>query len=215
MGRRGVPQVAYAGVEDARWRADRDGVLREIASLGIPVFVKPARLGSSVGIAKAAGEAEVAEALDGAFGHDPLAIVEAMSPGLEVECSVMGNDELEVSVPGQITIDADWYDYEAKYQPGGMELVVPARISDAARERVRALAIEAFTASGCSGFARVDFFVEGEDVLVNELNTIPGFTQTSVFPKLFESSGVAFPELLDRLCGYAVERHARERAYRY
>jgi D-alanine-D-alanine ligase len=215
MGRRGVPQVAYAGVEDARWRADRDGVLREIASLGIPVFVKPARLGSSVGIAKAAGEAEVAEALDGAFGHDPLAIVEAMSPGLEVECSVMGTTEPIASQPGEIvlTAGAGWYDYEAKYQPGGMELVVPARISDAARERVRALAIEAFTASGCSGFARVDFFVEGEDVLVNELNTIPGFTQTSVFPKLFESSGVAFPELLDRLCGYAVERHDRERAY--
>jgi D-alanine-D-alanine ligase len=217
MGRRGVPQVAYVGVEDARWRGDREGVLREIALLGIPVFVKPARLGSSVGIAKATAESEIATGLDAAFAHDPLAIVEAMSTGIEVECSVMGTTEPVASQPGEIVLagGADWYDYEAKYEPGGMELVIPARISEAARGRVRALAVEVFVASGCSGFARADFFVEGEDVIVNELNTIPGFTPTSGFPKLFEASGVPFPELVDRLCGYAVERHERERAYRY
>jgi D-alanine-D-alanine ligase len=216
MASRAIPQVRYGAVDHARWRADRRGALRDLSVLGVPVFVKPARLGSSVGIAKATGEAEIADALDGAFAHDSLAIVEAMSGGQEVECSVMGDSEPIASVPGEIVLTggADWYDYEAKYEPGGMELVVPARISDGARERVRALAIEAYTASGCSGFARADFFVEGEDVLVNELNTIPGFTQTSVFPKLFEASGVPFPELLDRLCGFALERQERERAYR-
>jgi D-alanine-D-alanine ligase len=111
--------------------------------------------------------------------------------------------------------DGGWYDYEAKYTPGGMELVVPARISAGARERVRELAVRTFSAAGCAGLARVDFFVDGEDVLVNELNTMPGFTETSVFGKLFAASGVDYPSLLDRLVGLAIERHRRERAHTY
>ncbi len=215
MAQAGLPQVEHAGVDDEAWRTNRDAVLRGLASLGLPVFVKPVALGSSVGIGKATSPEELAGALDAALAHDARAIVEAASSGLEVECSVMGDREPVASVPGEITISADWYDYEAKYTPGGMELVVPARIPDDVRERVRELALATFRLAGCSGLARVDFFVEGNDVLVNELNTIPGFTQTSVFGKLFEASGVPYAELLERLAGYALERHHRERVYRH
>jgi len=144
--------------------------------------------------------------------------VEAMSIGMEVECSVLGNEDPEVSVPGEIVLSADWYDFEAKYRPGGMELVVPARVPEAVAERVRDLAREVFLRVGCAGMARCDFFVEepqGEArVLVNELNTIPGFTPMSVYAKLFEATGVPYPELLDRLVRLAIERYERERGYR-
>ena len=215
MGAAGVPQVDYVGVAEARWREDREGALREAAALGLPSFVKPARLGSSVGISKASDENELAGALDAAFEHDSLAIVEALCPGVEVECSVMGTGEPIASQPGEITYANEWYDYDAKYTEGGMELVVPARVDEAVRERVRELAVEVFRRTSCSGLARVDFFVDGERVLVNELNTMPGFTATSVYAKLFEASGVPYPELLDRLCGFALERHAAERAHRF
>ena len=207
-----VPQVAYAAVREPRWREDPDAVRAELAVLGTPVFVKPARLGSSVGIAKVWSEAELGPALDAAFAHDGLVIVEAFSPGMEVECSVMGLGEPEASVPGEIVVlSGEWYDYEAKYTDGGMELVVPARVPEAVRERVRELAVDTFVRVGCAGLARVDFFVEDGEVLVNELNTLPGFTATSVFPKLWEASGVEPAELCDRLLGYAVERYAAER----
>jgi D-alanine-D-alanine ligase len=215
MAASGIPQVAYAGVEEGRWREDRKRVLKEMVALGLPSFVKPARLGSSVGISKAWGTSELGDALDTAFAHDELAIVEAMCPGMEVECSVMGTSEPVASQPGEITYANEWYDYDAKYTEGGMELVVPARIEETLRERVRALAVEVFRRAGCSGLARVDFFVDGGTVLVNELNTMPGFTATSVYAKLFEASGVPYPELLDRLCGFALERHAAERAHRF
>jgi D-alanine-D-alanine ligase len=208
-----VPQVAYAAVREARWREEPDAVRHELAALGTPVFVKPARLGSSVGIAKVFSEAELGPALDEAFGHDPLVIVEAFSSGIEVECSVMGHAAPEASVPGQIVLlgGRDWYDFEAKYGDGGMELRVPADVPEAVREDVRRLAVDTFQRVGCSGLARVDFFVQDGQVLVNELNTIPGFTATSVFPKLWEASGVAAPELCDRLLGFALERHRAER----
>jgi len=210
-----VPQVDYVGVDEQRWREDRDGVLKEAVALGLPSFVKPARLGSSVGITKAWGTSELAGALDAAFEHDSLAIVEAMCPGMEVECSVMGTSEPVASQPGEITYANEWYDYDAKYTEGGMELVVPARLDEAVRERVRALALEVFRRTGCSGLARADFFVDGDRALVNELNTMPGFTATSVYAKLFEASGVPYSELLDRLCGFALERHAAGRAHRF
>jgi D-alanine-D-alanine ligase len=188
----------------------------------LPVFVKPARLGSSVGIARVATPDELGPAVDAAFAHDPLAIVEALGSGLEVECSVLGGFECDgapsapiASEPGEIVLAGGWYDYEAKYTPGGMELAVPARISATARARVQALAVEVFERSGVTGLARVDFFVDGEEVLVNELNTMPGFTPTSVYAKLFDASGVPYPELVDRLCRLAVERHRRERRYRF
>ena len=214
----GLPQVAHAAVSDTDWRADPQAARAAVEAVGYPVFVKPARLGSSVGIARVASADELDGALDEAFRHDPVAVVEAESRGLEIECSVIGNADPVASEPGQILLaggEAGWYDYDAKYTPGGMELVVPARVPAEVRERVRELALRAFRLVDCSGMARVDFFVDGEDVLVNELNTIPGFTATSVFARLFEASGVPYPELLGRLCDLALERHRAERAYRF
>jgi D-alanine-D-alanine ligase len=208
MGAAGVAQVAYAAVPAWRWAQARDDVLADLRRLGAPVFVKPARMGSSVGIVKAATAGALPAAIDTALQHDDVAIVEAMSHGMEVECSVLGTREPRASQPGEIVVHADWYDYEAKYTPGAMELVVPARISEATRERVRALAVEAFRRAGCAGLARVDFFVEGEDVMLNEINTMPGFTATSVYAKLWEASGVAYPELVDRLCRLALDERA-------
>jgi D-alanine-D-alanine ligase len=165
-----------------------------------------------------AGPDDLVPALECAFAHDSLVIVEAAARGLEVECSVLGNGTPIASQPGEILLAAGeegWYDYEAKYTPGGMRLIVPARVSDQVRRRVRELAVEAFGLVGCSGLARVDFFVEGETVLVNELNTMPGFTSTSVYASLFEAGGMAYPELLDRLLELALERHSEERSYRF
>jgi D-alanine-D-alanine ligase len=217
MAAAGVPQVRYAGLLQDAFHADRNAELDRVAGLGLPVFVKPARLGSSVGIAKVDEGQSMEDALELAFAHDPRVIVEAMSAGLEVECSVLGlSESAEASVPGQIILHgAEWYDYDAKYEPGGMELRVPAGISATARERVQAIAVEAFRLAGCSGLARVDFFVEGDEVLLNELNTMPGFTATSVYAKLWEATGVPYPELVDRLCALAVERHGQERRHRF
>jgi D-alanine-D-alanine ligase len=176
--------------------------------------VKPARLGSSVGISKASGSEELQRSLALAFEHDPVVVVERMAHGIEVECSVLGNSRPDASTPGEIVVtERDWYDYEAKYTDGGMELVVPARTPHL--EEVQRLAKEVFAIVGCSGMARVDFFVTGDGVLVNELNTIPGFTATSVYAKLWEESGVPYAELLDRLLALAVERHEQERRYRH
>jgi D-alanine-D-alanine ligase len=205
MAAHAIPQVEYSVVRDG----DRP-------SLRPPAFVKPARLGSSVGISKAWSEAELDLALAAAFEHDPVALVERFSEGLEIECSVLGHSDPIASQPGEIVIKtADWYDYDAKYTDGGMELVVPARVPDHVREQVRRFAVEVFKIVSCSGMARVDFFVEDERVLVNELNTIPGFTATSVYARLFEASGVPYVELLDRLLSLALERHAEERRYRH
>jgi D-alanine-D-alanine ligase len=204
MAAHGVPQVDYSVV--------RDGAER--GTLGPPVFVKPARLGSSVGISKAVSEVELDRGLALAFEHDPVVVVERMAIGMEVECSVLGNRDPEASTPGEIVIrTGDWYDYDAKYTDGGMDLVVPARTPHL--EEVRRLAVEVFKIVDCSGMARVDFFVTDEGVLVNELNTIPGFTATSVYAKLWEASGVPYHELLDRLLKLALERHSEERRFRY
>jgi len=224
MASAGVPQVAYREVRDRRWRAAPEEVLTELETLGLPVFVKPAHLGSSVGIVKVIDPKEMAKALDEALAYDELAIVEAMASGLEVECGVLGNARsghaqdspaAQASELGEIVLpgESEWYDYSAKYAQGGMELVVPARISQTARERVRGLAVEVFARVGCAGLARADFFVDGEEVLVNELNTMPGFTPTSVYAKLWEASGVPYPELVERLCHLARERHEGRRAY--
>lgn len=218
MAHSGIPQVDYRSVPAERFEADSEGTLAELRRLGLPVFVKPARLGSSVGIARVSHEAEMAAALRDAFAHDPLAIVEAAAAGLEVECSVLGNGDPIASQPGEILLaggEGGWYDYEAKYTLGGMELIVPARISQEVRQRVRELALQTFTRSGCAGLARVDFFVTGDAVLVNELNTMPGFTPTSVYAALFAHEGIAYPELLDRLLALALERHERERRHRH
>jgi D-alanine-D-alanine ligase len=209
LARHGIPQVDYCRAGEEDWRAIASG-------FGRPVWVKPARLGSSVGIAPASGEEELDRAVEQARKHDPRVIIEAPAPGKEVECSLLGNEDPIASKPGEIvTKSSDWYDYEAKYAEGGMELRVPAEISGKATERVRRLAHQVFTLCGCSGLARCDFFVDGDEVLVNELNTIPGFTETSVYGKLLGADGIAYPELCDRLVKLALERWETAKNYRF
>jgi D-alanine-D-alanine ligase len=183
---------------------------------GFPVFVKPARLGSSVGITKARGEDELRAGIELAFRHDEKILVEEFVTGVEVECSVLGNDQPIASIPGEIEANADWYDYSAKYDEGGMQLVIPPRISDDAIRSVQELSVQAFQVTECEGMARADCFVRDDgEVLVNELNTIPGFTATSVYAKLFEASGVPYEELLRRLIDLALERKERRSNLRY
>ena len=208
-----------AVMRDAGIPVTRNITLREGDELknpyDYPVFVKPARLGSSVGISKVRSEEDLASAVELAFRHDEKVLVEEFVPGVVVECGVLGSNRSPIaSLPGEIVshgFDApDWYDYSAKYDEGGMDLVVPPRIPQEQIDRVQRLAVESFVAAECDGMARVDFFVrEDGEVLVNELNTIPGFTATSVYAKLFEASGIPYPELLDRLVELALERHDR------
>jgi D-alanine-D-alanine ligase len=184
---------------------------------GFPVFVKPARLGSSVGISKAHDEAELHEAVALAFRHDEKVLVEEFVDGIEVECGVLGNvGAAQASLPGEIVAHAEWYDYAAKYDEGGMELLVPPRITEEQIARVQELTVRAFAATECEGMARADCFVRADgEVLVNELNTIPGFTPTSVYAKLFEASGIAYAPLVERLLELAIERHERRSTLAY
>ena len=185
-----------------------------------PVFVKPARLGSSVGISKVRAAEELEPAVAVARRHDDKVLIEENVDGIEVECGVLGNRAPIASLPGEIVAHgfegADWYDFSAKYDEGGMDLIVPPRIPADVIERVQEVSVDAFVATECEGMARVDCFVTGEgEVLVNELNTIPGFTPTSVYAKLFEASGVPYGELLDRLIELALERHERRSKLEY
>jgi D-alanine-D-alanine ligase len=187
---------------------------------GYPVFVKPARLGSSVGITKVEREEQLEDAVELARRHDEKVLVEEFVDGVEVECGVLGNREPIASLPGEIVAHGfggvDWYDYSAKYDEGGMDLIIPPRIPETSIEQVQEISIDAFIASDCEGMARVDCFVTADgEVLVNELNTIPGFTATSVYAKLFEASGIPYPELLDRLIELALERHERRGRLEY
>ena len=206
----GLPQVEFAAVGEPGWR-------ERCEAMGLPLWVKPSRLGSSVGISRVeALGPELDAAVELALRHDPRAIVEASARGREVECSLLGNEEVEVSPPGEVIAHGDWYDFETKYSDGGMELVVPAPLPDDVTARVRELAMEAFRLGGCSGLARCDFFVEPDgEVLVNEINTMPGFTETSVYAKLWEAGGIPYPDLCDRLVQLALERHARSRAHEF
>jgi D-alanine-D-alanine ligase len=217
MSQAGLPQVRYEVVTQQEWRRDRKGALERAAAAGFPCFTKPAHLGSSVGITRVESAAALEPALDVALAHDPTALVEAAAIGREVECSVLGNDRPVASEPGEVvTAGGGWYDFESKYTAGGMQLTVPAPIEPAQRERVRRIATDAFRESGCAGLARVDFFVTDDGrVLLNELNTMPGFTATSVFAKLFEASGLSYVELLDRLLALALERHERAAQFLY
>ena len=185
---------------------------------GYPVFVKPARLGSSVGISKAHDEVELETAVALARRHDEKVLVEEFVAGTEVECGVLGNLRPApiASVVGEIVPHGEWYDYAAKYDADGSDIIVPARIPDETAARVQALAVDSFIATDCEGMARVDFFVrEDGEVVVNELNTIPGFTATSVYARLFEASGIPYAELLDRLIQLALDRHERRSGLEY
>jgi D-alanine-D-alanine ligase len=205
----GVPQVEFTAVEGNDWWG-------RCEQLGLPLWVKPSRMGSSVGITRVEKLDELDAAVELALRHDPRVIVEASAAGREIECSVLGNTEPQASPPGEIVSHGVWYDFEAKYTEGGMELRVPAPIGDEAVERVRELAVAVFRLAGCSGLARCDFFVEPDgSVLVNEINTMPGFTDTSVYAKLFEASGIGYAELCDRLVALAVERHRQARSFEF
>ncbi len=206
----GLPQVDFVAAGERGWR-------ERCEEMGLPLWVKPSRLGSSVGITRveSLGE-ELDAAVDLALRHDPRVIVEASAGGREVECSLLGNEQVEASLPGEVVAHGDWYDYETKYSDGGMELIVPAPLDDEQTRRLRELAVDCFLLGGCAGLARCDFFVEpGGEILVNEINTMPGFTETSVYAKLWEASGLAYPDLCDRLVSLAIERHARSRSYEF
>ena len=204
---RGIPQVEFAAVGEDGWR-------RRCEALGLPLWVKPSRMGSSVGISKVDDLADLDAAVELALRHDPRVIVEASARGREVECSVLGNEAPQTSLPGEIVANAEWYDFEAKYEQGGMELRVPAPLAEAETARVRELAASTFALAGCSGLARCDFFVEpGGEVLVNEINTMPGFTETSVYAKLLEADGIDYPSLCDRLVRLGIERYERARSF--
>jgi D-alanine-D-alanine ligase len=184
---------------------------------GYPVFVKPARLGSSVGITKAHDEDELRRGVALAFEHDEKVLVERFVSGIEVEVGVLGNQKPIASLPGEIVVTHnEWYDFEAKYDEGEMDLIVPARLTDEQIRRAQELAVNAFVATDCEGMARADLFVRDDgEVLVNELNTIPGFTSTSVYARLFDASGIDYGELLQRLADLAVERFERRRQLRF
>ncbi|MBN2307770.1 MAG: D-alanine--D-alanine ligase [Candidatus Hydrogenedentes bacterium] len=189
--------------------ADYDGI---IARLGLPCFVKPANLGSSVGISKAKSPADLERAVADAFQYDHKVIIEEFIEGREIECSVLGNGEPMASVPGEIVPTHEFYSYEAKYiDENGALLKIPADLPEPVIKRVQDTAVAAFKALECEGMARVDVFLRGDDeVIVNEINTLPGFTRISMYPKLWEASGLSCTELIDRLIQLAIERHARD-----
>jgi D-alanine-D-alanine ligase len=211
----GLPQVEWLGLIRKEWEEDEESRIQDIeTTLGYPCFVKPANLGSSVGISKAGKAEELKRALDEAAKLDRRLIVEAGVDAREIEVSVLGNERAEVSVPGEIIVQKnEFYDYGAKYSEGGMELVVPADIPDGTATEVHRIARTAYEAIDAAGMARVDFFLERDTqrLLINEINTIPGFTPTSVYSRLWAASGLPYEELLDRLVQLALERHDSNR----
>ncbi|MBN1868478.1 D-alanine--D-alanine ligase [Candidatus Sumerlaeota bacterium] len=193
---------------------DRDEISFDVlaASLGAPFFVKPCNLGSSVGIAKVSASEQFEAALDAAFAYDTKVLVEEYVPGREIECSVLGNDDPRASIPGEIVVNAEFYSYKAKYvDEDGAALAIPAPLNEEVARAIRKLAIQTFQVLECEGMARVDFFLKEDGaILVNEINTLPGFTKISMYPNLWEATGIGYSDLLDRLIGLAVERHARD-----
>jgi D-alanine-D-alanine ligase len=214
----GLPVVEWVVVLRNEWKQGTARLRKLIESkLGYPLFVKPANLGSSVGISKVHSRPELGPAIDLAAGYDRKVIVEKGLDAREIECSVLGNDSPQASVPGEIVPLNEFYDYEAKYVKEGSELVIPAKLSRDATRCVQELAIRAFRAVDCAGMARVDFLLDRPSgkLFVNELNTIPGFTPISMYPKMWEASGLPYPALLDRLIELALERHREKEQTRY
>ncbi len=205
----GFPVLPYMTITRAQWQADRDAIIRRVsAEFRYPVFVKPANLGSSVGISKVEKEEDLAAAVDLAAGYDRKILVEQGIPAREIECSVLGNEEPIASVPGEVKPGKDWYDYEAKYQSEATQLIIPAPIPDELAAQVREIAVGAYEAIGCEGLARVDFLLDRDtgELYLNEINTMPGFTNVSMYPKLWEATGITYRELVDRLIELALER---------
>ncbi len=214
----GLPVCPYRVVLRHDWQRRRAEASAEIeGALGFPMFVKPANLGSSVGISKARTRAELVAALDLAGEFDRKIVVEAAVPqAREIECAVLGNDAPEASVPGEVIPSREFYDYEAKYLDDGSKIVIPADLAPAVASEIRRLSIGAFRAIDCAGMARVDFLISGVsgEIFVNEVNTIPGFTTISMYAKLWAATQVTYPALLDRLIALALERHAEKQQLR-
>jgi D-alanine-D-alanine ligase len=210
LGAHGIPQVAYKLVTRGEFSAHPDAVMDRLETLGFPVFVKPANLGSSVGISKARDAHDLRAALRLAFSFDRRVIVEAQTPGgkpRELEVAILGNDAPEASPVGELRFDAEFYDYDTKYIAGRAQMHIPADIPAALSQQARDLAVRAFKALDCAGLARVDFFCTPDgQLLLNEVNTMPGFTITSMYPKLWEAGGVSYGELVSRLVALALER---------
>jgi D-alanine-D-alanine ligase len=215
---KGLPIGDYEVVMKRDWQRDERAVLQQVVSrLGFPVFVKPANLGSSVGISKAKHVAELRTAVKLAAEFDRKVVVEAAVPqAREIEVAVLGNDEPEASVPGEIIPSGEFYDYEAKYVSDDSRTVIPAELTETQTAEIRRLAIEAYKAIDCSGLARVDFLLAGDSgvLYLNELNTLPGFTTISMYSKMWAASGVTYPQLIDRLITLALERHAEKQQLR-
>jgi D-alanine-D-alanine ligase len=214
----GLPIAPYVVISRREWERDAPRVTAQVGrELGYPVFVKPANLGSSVGISKARNDHELADAVRMAADFDRKIVIEAAVPNArEIECAVLGNDEPEASVAGEIVPSREFYDYEAKYLDEGSKLLIPAPITEAQMAEVRRLSIAAFRALDGAGMSRVDFLMDGASgvLYLNEVNTIPGFTTISMYPKLWEASGVAYADLVDRLVSLAIERHAEKQQLR-
>ncbi|HWP34469.1 MAG TPA: D-alanine--D-alanine ligase family protein [Thermodesulfobacteriota bacterium] len=213
----GLPLVPYLAIRKADWARRPAELLEQVGDLlGFPVFVKPANLGSSVGITKVGRAAELEGAIALAFQYDRTVLVEEGLEVREIECGVLGNDDPEVSVVGEVVPRREWYDYEAKYTPGLAEVVIPAPLPPALAEAVREMSLRAFRAIDAAGLARVDFFLDKRSgqLYVSEINTMPGFTRTSMYPKLWAASGLDYPSLVDRLIALALERGAERRALR-
>ena len=210
----GLPICDYHAFLVRDWRGDERGIMNTIATkLGFPVFVKPANLGSSVGISKAHHAAELRTAIELAAEFDRKIVVEAGVPkAREIECSVLGNDEAEASVPGEVIPSREFYDYQAKYLDEGSEIIIPAKLTKKQTAEVQKLALQAFKAIDGAGMSRVDFLLAGDSgvLYLNEVNTIPGFTTIGMYSKMWAASGLAFPALLDRLMALALERHAEK-----
>lgn len=215
---RDLPVGPYSVVLRPEWNRSASAVISRIAGeLGYPVFVKPANLGSSVGISKAKSAGELEMAMELALQFDRKVVIEAAIPkAREIECAVLGNDDPEASIPGEIVPSREFYDYEAKYLDEGSKALIPAPLTASQAAEVQRLSIAAFRAVDGAGMARVDFLIAGEsgEMYVNEVNTIPGFTTISMYPKMWEASGVSYTELVDRLITLALERHAEKQQLR-
>jgi D-alanine-D-alanine ligase len=215
---KGLPVCPYRVVLRHDWTRDREAIAGELQrGLGFPMFVKPANLGSSVGISKVKDAAQLPVAIDAAGEFDRKIVVEAAVPDArEIECAVLGNDDPQASVPGEVIPSREFYDYEAKYIDTGSQIVIPADLPPRTVEEIRQLSVEAFRAIDCAGMARVDFLMShsARTVFVNEVNTIPGFTTISMYAKLWNASGIPYSALLDRLIALAHERHADKQSLR-
>ncbi|TFE26898.1 D-alanine--D-alanine ligase [Cohnella luojiensis] len=213
----GLPQVAYRHFIRYEWKKDREKCVRSVEELGYPCFVKPANLGSSVGVSKARDREELVAAVEEALRYDRKVIVEEFVDAREIEVSVLGNDDPRASVPGEILSSNEFYDYKAKYIDGKSVMVIPAEVSPEVAESVRAMAVQAFRSIDGSGLCRADFFLRRRDgaLFINEVNTLPGFTPYSMYPLMWKESGVSYRELLDTLIELALERHAERQSIDY